>query len=193
MSIRLDKCSTFGMQKKNNIYTQILPNLCVADGLIPAVALNGEFLYLGRWFGCDVTNGSVKTALENKLAGLLRVTNSLKTKAQTKLKILSKYIHSQMLFELKLYNFSITWVEHTLDAMCIKYVRDWLEMPVSACVNETLTLPCNSGSLGISSFKHLAEKIILLKRHALRNSSSADVDRYGKSRRLGTRLQMRYW
>jgi len=48
-------------------------------------------------------------------------------------------------------------------------------MHISACVRETLTLPRNRCGLGISSFKHLAEKKILLKRHALRYSSSADM------------------
>ena len=80
-------------------------------------------------------------ALKQKVLTLLRITNGLKVKAQTKLKILSRYIHGQVLFEIKLYDFPVTWVEQSLDALCIRYVRDWLEMPISACIRETLTLP----------------------------------------------------
>ena len=54
-------------------------------------------------------------------------------------------------------------------------MRDWLEMPVSACVNEISTLPKKLTGLGISSFKQLSQKMSLSKRHSLRSSASADV------------------
>jgi len=74
---------------------------------------------------------------------------------------------------MKLYDFPVTWVEQTLNAHCIRYIRNWLEMPISVCVKETL--PGNRCGLGISSFKHLAEKMVILKRHALHSSSSSDM------------------
>ena len=40
MSIRLDKCTAFGMQKRNGVYVQTLPNLSVAKGQIPQVPMN---------------------------------------------------------------------------------------------------------------------------------------------------------
>ena len=55
------------------------------------------------------------------------------------------------------------------------YIRDWLEMPISACVNESTSIPKKMGGLGISSFKHLAQKMCLLKRHSLRSSTNADI------------------
>src|SRR6202142_2165602 len=103
-----------------------------------------------------------------------KITNELKVKAQTKLKILSQYIHSQIMFEIKLYDFSTTWVEQKLDALCIRHMRVWLEMPVSACVGEISSLPKKMGGLGISAIKSLAQKLCLTKRHALRASASAD-------------------
>src|SRR5271165_6900041 len=48
-------------------------------------------------------------------------------------------------------------------------------MPVSACVSEVAVMPRKMGGLGISSFKHLAQKMCLQKRHALRASASEDV------------------
>ena len=41
-----------------------------------------------------------------------------------------------MRYERKLYEFSLTWVEQKLDALCLTYLRDWLEMPASPCANE---------------------------------------------------------
>ena len=80
-----------------------------------------------------------------------------------------------MRYELKLYEFPLTWVEQKLDALCLRYMRDWLEMPVSACVNEISTLPKKLTGLGIPSFKQLSQKMSLSKRHSLRSSASADV------------------
>jgi len=175
MTIRLDKCVTFGMQKRNNVFAQIMPNLSVTEGQIPAVPVNGEFTYLGRRFSFDTKNESAKLALEQKLRQLLQITSQLKIRTQTKLKILSSYIHSQLLFEIKLYDFPLTWVEQTLDALCLRFMRDWLEMPVSACVQEVSTIPKMLTGLGISSFKHLAQKLSLTKRNSLRLSASSDI------------------
>ena len=175
MCIRLDKCVAFGMQKRNGTYVQTMPNLSVTEGQIPAVPLNAEFTYLGRRFSYDLKNESAKAALEEKLLNLLEITNKLKIRTQTKLRILSQYIHCQMRYELKLYEFPLTWVEQKLDALCLRYMRDWLEMPVSACVNEISTLPKKLTGLGIPSFKQLSQKISLSKRYSLRSSVSADV------------------
>jgi len=54
----------------------------------------------------------------------------------------------------------MTWVEQTLDAMSIRHIRDWLEMSISACVKETLTLLKTGCGMGVSSFKHIAQKIV---------------------------------
>jgi len=158
MIIRRDKCSTFGMQKKNNKYCQILPNLSLDNQQVPHIAINGEYKYLGRIFNFSMDNATAKTALEQKLTRMLIVTSGLKISAQTKLKILSTYIHSQLLFPIRTYDLTSTWVEQTLQAICIRFIRDWLEMPISACVTEMLELPKSQGGLGIKTFKHLAEK-----------------------------------
>jgi len=61
-----------------------------------------EFKYLGRSYSFNMSNTAPKQLLERKLSDLLVITNHLNIKAQTKLKILSQYIHSQVLFEIKL-------------------------------------------------------------------------------------------
>jgi len=159
MTIRLDKCIAFGMMNEKNAYLQIKPLLTLNAGNIFTVPIDGQFTYLGRRFSFDLNHESVKQSLKNKLELLLKVTDSLKIKTQTKLRILSLYIHSQMLFELKLYDFPLTWVEQTLDAMCFNYIRDWMEMPISAFVKQSTTIPKNLGGLGIDSYKQLAKKM----------------------------------
>ena len=175
MTVRLDKCISFGMQKREGQYVQTMPNIAVNGGQILPLPLGEQFTYLGRSYGFDLKNDSAKLALEKKLSELLAITNDLKVRVQTKLKILSLYIHSQIMFEIKLYDFPATWVEQNLDALCIRHMRVWLEMPVSACVSEIASLPKRMGGMGISSIKSLAQKMCLTKRHYLHGSARADV------------------
>ena len=91
------------------------------------------------------------------------------------MRIFSQYIQAQILFELKIYDLTPTWVEQTLDSICSKFIRDWLELSISACLNEVLILPKNQGGFGMNSFKMLADKMRLIKRHALINSPDDDL------------------
>ena len=84
--------------KKENNYSQILPNLSIADALIPQTAMGGEFRYLGHMFKFDIDNKPAKEILEQKLSSLLSVTTELEIKASIKLKILSLYIHIARLY-----------------------------------------------------------------------------------------------
>jgi hypothetical protein len=79
------------------------------------------------------------------------------------------------MFEIKLYDFPATWVEQKLDVHCIRHMRVWLEMPVSACVSEIASHPKRMGGMGISSIKSLTQKMCLTKRHYLHGSARADV------------------
>ena len=75
----------------------------------------------------------------------------------------------------KLYNFPLTWVEESLDARCIKQVRDWIEAPVSSCISEWLQMPPNKCGMGIISMKNRTQRLALNKRHALKTSAQSDI------------------
>ena len=74
-----------------------------------------------------------------------------------------------------MYNFTATWVEQALDSMCIPHIKQWLEMPISACLKETIVLPKNNRGLGLDSIKHLSEKMTMICRHTLSSSVNDDV------------------
>src|ERR1044072_7984021 len=92
-------------------------------------------------------NELAKTIIIKKLKDLLSVTSNIKTKVQLKIKIVKQYVLSQIRFELKTYNFGSTWIDQNLDSLVVKYVRDWLEMPISGCVKEMMTLPVSKGNI----------------------------------------------
>ena len=54
MTVRLDKCISFGMQKREGHYIQTMPNIAVNGGQIPPLPLGEQFTYLGRSYGFDL-------------------------------------------------------------------------------------------------------------------------------------------
>ena len=130
---------------------------------------------MGRSFSFDSKLLKVKQALKDKLENLLNITDSLPVKPQHKLRILSQYIHGQLLFDLRLYSFSASWVDLNLDSLCTRHIRDWLDMPPSSCVRESSNFKRSAGGLGIDTIQHRHQKMTLLKRHSLRSSNSEEV------------------
>ena len=158
MKIRIDKCCTFGMRKQSGSYIQFQPNLNVGDSSIPALEDGANFKYLGKFFDFLMNNSEIKNILEHRLTSLLKTTPTLKIKPQQKMQILRLYIPSQMNFDLRTYDISYTWITQVLDAKICNSVREWLELPISACVAETLSLPKAQGGMGIALMKETAAK-----------------------------------
>ena len=124
MHIRRDKCCTFGMQKTNNKFQQILPNIFINKEVIPPVPLGDSFVYLGKQFNFEMKNSAAKIEICDKLQQLLNVASNLKVSARIKLRILKCYIYSQLSFDLRLYEFGVTWVEQNLVQMCTKQCQN---------------------------------------------------------------------
>ena len=112
----------------------------IGDKYVPVVNIGESFTYLGKHFDFNMDNQKAKQQLKDKLTVLLRTTSGLDIKPQQKLEILKKFIPTQLSFELRIYDFSYTWIEQTLDSLIANAVRDWMTFPISTCVNGHLRL-----------------------------------------------------
>ena len=56
MTIRVDKCYTFGMAKKETLSVQTHPKLFVNNEQIPALKNNESFKYLCRYYNSEMDN-----------------------------------------------------------------------------------------------------------------------------------------
>ena len=84
--------------------------------------MNESFKYLGKIFAAKMDNFEAKSLLKLKLEKLLKTTSDLNIKAQLKLKILKSYISSQINFDLRIYDFSYTWISKQLDGLINNHV-----------------------------------------------------------------------
>ena len=175
MDIRLDKCSTFGMSMGPSNYQQTQPTIVIAKGIIQAVPDGGHFTYLGRVFDFDMKDEIPKKVIVDRLDKILNTISVLNIKTQTKLKIFSRYVPSQIMFDLKIYSFSPTFISNVIDVLCTAHIRRWLECPASSCITEWMSSPTKFCGLGIPTFAHRAERLLLGKRNALKNSRNTAI------------------
>ena len=175
MTIRLDKCCSFGMTKNDRTIVQNEPALYINGEKIPTIPPGESFVYLGKTFDFAMNNGVAKTKICEKLNSLLRITSSLHVSSQLKLQIMNRFIRTQLSFELRLYNFGRTWISQNLDSLCYQNIRNWLELPISCCVKEITTLPKSKCGLGIPSFSDDFERLWLKKRHSLQKNTQPEM------------------
>ena len=93
--------------------------------------IGDSFRYLGRVFDFSLKGELEKHDIVSKLTKLLKITSELKIRPQTKLKIFDRFIVSQISSSLRICNFTATWVSETLDPLCIKIIRLWIEVAPS--------------------------------------------------------------
>ena len=175
MTIRVDKCCSFGMMKRDNQYQQIEPSLGIGNNNIPTVPMGGLFKYLGKIFDFEMANKVAKMEFITKLKNLMDITYHVVVKVQWKLKIVKQYVHAQLLFDLKLYDFGSTWIDQNLDSVYVQYIRDWLGMPPSACMKDMMMLRKSKGGLSLPLLKNLSENVWLQKRYTMKTSRHQDV------------------
>ena len=180
MTIRLDKCVTFGLKKSDNTFAQYQPALFISNEKIPSVPSGESFVYLGKIFDSDMKNEEAKTKVVDKLKNLLRITSSLNISTQMKLQILRRYIHTKLSFELRIYNFGATWIDQCLDSVCFEHMRKWLQLPVDSCLKELAVISKSSCGLGIPSFKNLSERLLVKKRHRMLHNTQPEMQQIWK-------------
>ena len=154
---------------------QILPTILINSGSVPAVPLGNQFKYLGRLYDFSLDDSSPNTEILSKFESFLKIISDLAISPQTKIRIFSVYLPSQIMFHLKIYNFSLTWISETLDALCCRFVRRWVEAPISSCIKEWLVAPQKLFGMGVPSFRNRVENLKLGKRNALKNSKNENI------------------
>ena len=131
-------------------------------------------MYLGKLFSAQMDNEEAKNNILNKLTALLKKLTNLPIKPQTKLKILRRVVYPRISFELKVYDFSLTWIKNSLDAVVTENVRKWLELPINTCVKEVVRLPSSMCGLNVPALSTYATNLRLTIRH-LKTSQNQDI------------------
>lgn len=148
MIIRVDKCSTFGIKKDSTKSVQYLPKPFVNNHLVPRVENGKSFRYLGRYFDFNMSEENHKSELHDTLTDIMNEIDELPLHPKNKIMLYSRYALAKISWHFTVSDIGKTWVNEKLDGIASKYIRKWLELPISATLSNVL-LPRSKYGLNI--------------------------------------------
>ncbi|CAB4019443.1 Hypothetical predicted protein, partial [Paramuricea clavata] len=186
--IRVDKCSTFGIKKAITKSVQYLPKLLISNQLIPKITIGESFQYLGRYFDFHMSNDNHKTELTSLLNELMSDIDSKPLHPKNKLLLYSRYVLSKLAWHFTVATLSKTWVTENIDSVANKYIRRWLEVPISGTLS-TVFLTNNKFGLSIypPSVKFIQCQTVLRK--ALKSSLNESTNDLWRATSNHTNIQ----
>ena len=151
MIIRVDKCVTFGIKKFSSRSLQYKPKLFINNEIVPTVKSGDSFKYLGRYFSFEMENEVHKEKLKSSLPDMLTRIDALPVLPKNKLLLYQRYILSKLSWHLTVATLPKTWVIQHLDNNVNRFVRQWLDLPISDTVSGII-LPKNQFLVSMSSY-----------------------------------------
>ena len=138
MTIRVDKCTTFGIKKFSTRSLQFQPSLLINHAPVPTVKQGESFRYLGRYFEFVMSNQVHKDKLSTLFTVLLKEIDSLPLHPKSKLLLYSRFVLSKVSWHFTVADLSKTWVTENLDNLVSKSIRQWLDLPISATLSSII-------------------------------------------------------
>ena len=148
MILRVDKCVTFGIRKFSSHSLQFQPKLFTDAELLPVVKNGESFKYFGRVFNVQMDNHQHKIHLESFLLDMLKLIDSLHILPKNRFILYQRYVLSKLSWHLAVANLSKTWAIEHLDSVVVRFVRKWLDLPISATLSG-ISLPRNQFGLNL--------------------------------------------
>ena len=188
MIIRVDKCSTFGIKKASTSSVQYLPKLILNHDLIPTVEIGKSFKYLGRYFNFSMDNHNHLSEVLDLVTTLMAQIDGIPFHSKNKLLIYHRFVLSKISWHFTIASLGKTWVVESIDNLVTSYIRQWLELPISATLS-TLILPKSKYGINciLPSTKFLQCQTVI--RNALKSSPNSDINSLWAKTSYGCNIQ----
>ena len=186
--IRVDKCVSFGVKKYSTRSIQFQPKLLIDKQLVPPVKNGESFKYLGRYFDFDMTNELHKSKLLSLFSTLMKGIDDLPLHPKNKLLVYHRYVLSKVSWHFTVADIPRTWVTENLDNLVSRYIRSWLDLPVSATLT-SLALTQKQFGLNLQMPSVKFTQCQTVSRNILRSSPNANVQALWKNTSTGPNLQ----
>ena len=188
MTLRVDKCHTFGIMKVNGCSQQVKPKLFINNQRIKPVDINSTFTYLGRSFDFHMSGDSHKAKLAETFSSLLQSIHDLPLHPRNKLYIYHRYVLPKISWDLTVFNLTETWVKQSLDSKLRSYLRLWLDIPVSGTL-DIITQSKNHYGLSILLVSEKYIQCQVTYRQCLAKSKNPDVTYFQKTTSYGKNVR----
>ena len=189
MSIRIDKCHTFGMEKVRTAPKQVMPKLYLNNTLIPQIKLQESFTYLGKHFDFEMTSNKHKTSLLDNLKRMLQTIDALPLHPRNKIKLYQQYILPKLSWDLTISDISVTWVKQALDPLLSSRIRQWLEIPINGTL-DILSLTKSKYGIGLITIANRFLQCQVTMRNCMKNSKNADIRKIHEVTNKGANIKI---
>ena len=172
--IRVDKCHTFGIKKQASRAIQYQPVIIILGKRVPPIENDHSFNYLGKQFNFSMDCESIKIELLFKIEEYLKKIDLFPINPFSKIRIIQNYVYSKIRWRFSIYDISETWIKHNIDPIISKYVRKWLQIPVSGNITHLKLLKSDLG-IDFSSASDIYLQCKLSIRRILKSSKNSDI------------------
>ena len=143
----MENCTTVGITEFSTSSFHFQPKLFINSIIVPPFK-NGEFFkYLRHFFNFDMANKDHKKILKSSLQTMLKTADSLYIHRENKLLLYHYYVLSKVSWHFTVTDLGKIWNSGTLDNIVSKYIRQWLELPISATLSSIIL---SSNNLGVA-------------------------------------------
>ena len=174
MTIRVDKCKTFGIKKTVTRSVQFKPKLFLVREQVPTVDMGKSFKYLGRWYNFEMDNAEHKANIIQLTNDILLKIDSLPLHPRNKILLYSRYLHAKLSWDLTVADVDKTWIVNNIDNICRQFIRRWLEIPPSGTF-DLILLSREKFGLEVADVRTKLQQCQVMVRKCLRSSSNVDI------------------
>ena len=177
MTKRVDKCTTFGVKKVSTHSLQFQPSLLINHAPVPAVKQGESFRYLGCYFDFSMSNQVHQNKLSSLFTELLK---KLDSSPKNKLLLYSRFVLCKASWHFTVADLSKTRVTENLDNLVSKYIRQWLDLPISSTLS-SMILSKNQFGLNVILPSIKFSQCQSFLRNSLRSSPNYEIKSLWKS------------
>ena len=126
---------------------QYLPKLFINQVTVPTVNIRKSFKYLGRFFNFSMDNFDHLSEVLQLVTDLMRKLDDIPCHPKNKLLLYHRFVLSKLSWHFTIAGLGKTWVTENIYNLVSKYIRQWLELPISATLS---TLVLSKSKYGFS-------------------------------------------
>ena len=127
-----------------------------------------------RFFNYAMDNKPHKQVLLDNTEEIMKTMDKLPLHPKYKILIYCRYVLSKLSWHLTVADLPKIWAENNLDNLCYRYLRYWLEMPISGTL-DIISLPRSKFGLNIVPISTNFIQCQLTTRNCINNSSNEDL------------------
>ena len=172
--IRVNKCHTFGMKKFASRVVQYPPIIKISGQLVPPIEDGESFIYLGKQFNFKMDCSNIKVEILDELQAYLKKIDILPINPFYKIRVVQRYVYSKFCWRFSVYPLTISWVRSHMDSLISKYIRKWLQIPISGNISH-LKFPKSQLGIDFCSISDIYNQCRVTVRRILKTSVNPEI------------------